>query len=155
MPWLSMHIMLPFAVAAGFGLQAIWNEKWKYAIVGICVILLSLSFAGAVKQSFYDYDDPSNKEFAYVQTNRDIFRMISDVESRNNKEHVKVVSPDYTWAIYWYGARKNISFGHYKDIPNDLNGRVILSTFQLNLTDYRVEDYNLGHHGIYHGYYRK
>jgi len=155
MPWLSMHIMLPFAVAAGFGLQAIWNEKWKYAILGVCVILLSISFAGAVKQSFYDYDDPSNKEYAYVQTNRDIFRMMADVEARSNNEHVKVVSPDYTWAIYWYGARQNMSLGHYKDIPNDLNGRVILSTFNLNLTDYRVEDYNLGHHGIYHGYYRK
>jgi uncharacterized protein (TIGR03663 family) len=156
MSWLTIHLMLPFAVAAGFGLQAIWNDKWKYAIIGVCVLLLSLSLHQAVGQSFYDYDEPSNKQFAYVQTNRDIFRMIDDTIRHTGKEQVKVVHPEYTWAIYWYLARKNVSVHHMKDIPADIPNRVVLSKWDnLNLTNYNRNEYNLGHHGKYYGYFKR
>ncbi len=156
MSWLVIHIMLPFAVAAGFGLQALWNEKWKYAIVGVCLILLSLSLAGAVKESFYDYDNPSNKEFSYVQTNRDIFRMIDDITRYNPKEHVSIIHPEYTWAVFWYLNRKNISASHSTSIPPTITDKIVLSKWNnLNLTNYNMKDYNLGHHGTYYGYFRK
>jgi uncharacterized protein (TIGR03663 family) len=156
MSWLTMHLMLPFAVAAGFGLQAVWNDKWKYAIIGVCVILLSLSVYGAVQQSFYDYDDPSNKEFAYVQTNRDVIRMIDDVARYNVKEHVSVIHPEYTWAVFWYLNRKSIPNGHMKDIPANITDKVVLSKWDnLNLTNYDKREYNLGHHGKYYGYFKK
>lgn len=154
MPWLVTHIMLPFAIAAGFGMQAIWNERWKYAIIGVCVLLLGVSLYGAINQSFYDYDNPSNKEFSYVQTNRDIFRMVDDVERNSGKENVKVIGPDYVWAIYWYLNRKSIANQYFKDIPPEINEKSVISSYDnLNITGYRKEQYNLGHHGIWYGYY--
>jgi len=153
-PWLTTHLMLPFAVAAGFAMHAVMQKWWKRDFIIGCCILLIASLGMCIYASFYDYDNNTNKEFAYVQAARGIFPLISDIEQYGKPPWIRVVANEYAWPLFWYLRQHNMPAGHQQNATDDMKEDVIITTLQLNLTGYTIKEYYLGHHGPYKVYYK-
>jgi uncharacterized protein (TIGR03663 family) len=157
-PWLIMHVGLPFAVAAGLGVPLLFDKlrkQWMKVVSILAVIgLLAFSLHTMYWASFVDYDNSRTNKFVYVQTTRNIFPLVNDVKNHAAGTRVTVAGEEYTWALFWYFRQKNVSVAHERVIPAQITDRVALSWAMLNLTGYRMQDYDLGHHGVYHVYFK-
>ncbi|HLW55365.1 MAG TPA: flippase activity-associated protein Agl23 [Candidatus Angelobacter sp.] len=104
-PWLSLNILLPFIVVAGYGLEQIhrWLRPaaWLLLVPGLAICLYM-----AIGVSFFRYDD-DREPYVYAHTNRELLLMVDQIN--NVAEHdpagndigVTVMSPEH-WPLPWY-----------------------------------------------------
>jgi uncharacterized protein (TIGR03663 family) len=74
MPWLTLHILLPFVLLAGIGTGAIWEARRRFiGRVGLVAVALACAFSvyAAVGLSFVRPADP-RELLVFVQSSQDI-----------------------------------------------------------------------------------
>ncbi len=111
-PWLTLNIVLPLAIVAGYGVQQWYDRKDRkraslaptLAVIAICVAAAA-SLYQAIDLSFVRYDDDSIP-YVYAHTRRNFVSLIDEVESvaaRNQGTHtgIVVMAPEY-WPLPWY-----------------------------------------------------
>ncbi|MBI5209045.1 MAG: TIGR03663 family protein [Elusimicrobia bacterium] len=89
-PWLALDMLLPLALAAGFGVQQVarWIESGprdgrRKAAARLAAAFLVLAGAAAwrsARLAFLEFDDPRHPQ-VYTQPDRDILRLVRDIES--------------------------------------------------------------------------
>ncbi len=125
-PWLIINILLPLSILGGIFINGIFvmvKKGWHYAIFyPLYIAIFGLSCYQAIMLNFKNYDD-ERYELVYVQTKRDIYNLLTRLESLSNMGGknitINIVSKDY-WPLPWYlRDYKNARFwGSIIDNPN-------------------------------------
>jgi len=104
-PWLSLNILLPFILVAGYGLEQIYQRVRPAAYVlllpalGICAYL-------AIQVSFVRYDD-DRQPYVYAHSNRELVLLANEIYSIADHNPagkdigITIMSPEH-WPLPWY-----------------------------------------------------
>jgi uncharacterized protein (TIGR03663 family) len=109
-PWLTLNLIAPLAVIGGYGADRLWagcHGISRFACIGMAVGACAVSTIQSVNLNFVHYDDPAYP-YVYVHTQRDLLRLVRDVEaidnarpSRTARLHVTVTSSQQ-FPLSWY-----------------------------------------------------
>jgi uncharacterized protein (TIGR03663 family) len=107
-PWLTLNLILPLAIMAGYALQQ-WFGSTVLRQTSAAVVLL-VSLAGSLYQSidlsFFRYDDDSIP-YVYAHSNRQLLDLVHEVDQIARDNHsgmetgITIISPEF-WPLPWY-----------------------------------------------------
>jgi uncharacterized protein (TIGR03663 family) len=110
-PWLVVHIVLPFGILAGTYISEILPTlKFKpkhieALVVGILVLSVSVSAYQSMSVNFYKSTDP-DELLVYTQASPDIYKVLDKIEELDggkNRVEILVADPDNLyWPLPWY-----------------------------------------------------
>jgi uncharacterized protein (TIGR03663 family) len=117
-PWLTLNLILPLAIMAGYGLSQWYGgtasalvrwRTWRRASAALVLFAaLAWSLYQAVDLSFFHYDDNSDPyPYVYAHTSRQLLDLVNEVEeiaarSPSGKDTgITIVSSEY-WPLPWY-----------------------------------------------------
>ena len=110
-PWLVVHIVLPFGILAGTYVSEILPTlKFKpkhieALVVGILVLSVSFSAYQSISLNFYKNTDPEEL-MIYTQASPDIYMVLDKIEELDggrNRLKILVADPDNLyWPLPWY-----------------------------------------------------
>ncbi|MBN2488318.1 MAG: TIGR03663 family protein [Methanosarcinaceae archaeon] len=110
-PWLVVHIVLPFGILAGTYISEIlptlkFKPKHVEAlVVGILVLSVSFSAYQSMSVNFYKSTDP-DELLVYTQASPDIFEVMDKIEELDggrNRVEILVADPENLyWPLPWY-----------------------------------------------------
>lgn len=110
-PWLVLNAALPLGLLAGrafeIGLRRSGPRSARVAAVLMLAVAASASLVRAVDLSFVRYDDPAASRLVYVQTSREVSRLVARVEERARIDpqgrdlSIEILSPEYL-PLNWY-----------------------------------------------------
>lgn len=111
MPWLTVHIVLPWLLTGGWGLArafAAWRERvvWRAALIG-AVALAALATAAASARLLYRDADLATEMLVYAHGTPDLHRVADAIAARaatkGPGERVVVAHDSATsWPLLWY-----------------------------------------------------
>ena len=107
-PWLTLNLVLPLAIMAGYCLNAWYGFTILRRTSAFIALLIASggSLYQAIDVSFFRYDDDSIP-YVYAHTNRQLLELVKEVEQVRRDNHlgpemgIAVVSPEY-WPLPWY-----------------------------------------------------
>ena len=133
-PWLFLHIMLPFTVLAGIFLSqimtaSIWQRTavrikiLKTAAIVVGVLLGMYGLHTTILLNYYNRANPVER-MVYTQTSTDIFKMLEavrdlqfEIGSEEAKKPIIAVQGNAVWPLAWY--LRDYEGWYY---PDDLQG---------------------------------
>ncbi|HUK90461.1 MAG TPA: flippase activity-associated protein Agl23 [Blastocatellia bacterium] len=136
-PWLSLSILIPLAITAGCGLEALYGYAKSNAEKALCIVLIvvaaGLLLRQAVVLNFYDYDD-DRYAYVYAHTNRDIFGLLNKIDeiarrSGKGKDLTITITTTEYWPLPWY-LRNFTRASFYGQMVNHGDNIIIGSTDQ-------------------------
>jgi uncharacterized protein (TIGR03663 family) len=121
-PWLTLNLIAPLSVIAGFGVDQLWLRGSRAARSIMTAVAASLCLVvaiQAVRLNFIHYDDPAYP-YVYVHTQRDLLRLVADVDAAAQTHapttarlRVTVMSPQQ-FPLSWY--LRNFDVGYYDHV---------------------------------------
>ncbi len=151
-PWLTLNMILPLALTAGWALQVLYESGGRESlklVVAILVLGISVSGYQAIDLNFVNYDNDKKtidldflKEpihyqyyvYVYAHTRREILNLVNEinriarVSGEGGRMGVTIVSPDY-WPLPWY-LRDYSRVGYYGRMTASTEPVVIASEAQ-------------------------
>ena len=121
-PWLLLHILLPFTIPSAMFLNKLIENKAKYAVFVIIAITLVIS----VNLNFINYEN-DREGLVYVQTKSETLELVELLKNALQKgEDVKISEPesDY-WPLPWYLRDYDVSYS--TKIPERFEGILVVS----------------------------
>ena len=121
-PWLTLNVIVPLAIVAGYAVQTASQldmGRWRLPLL-LMLPCLAVSGYQTIDLNFFNYDNDNEKYvYVYAHTKRETLKLLDDIDriSQRSPEGVHIgitiVSPDY-WPLPWY--LRNYSgvgyFGH-------------------------------------------
>ena len=113
MPWLTLHLLLPYVLLAGIGIGAVWQARGRLAgRVGLAVLALAAAFSvyTAVGLSYLRPAD-SRELLVFVQTAQDVEGIRQQIVAldrrllRSEHRHARIEVDDWggaAWPWAWY-----------------------------------------------------
>ncbi|HEV2474524.1 MAG TPA: flippase activity-associated protein Agl23, partial [Chthonomonadales bacterium] len=155
-PWCVLNILMPLALLAGVGAEAIIRAaRWRFVQLAAGLLLLAGCAqlgAQAYRACFVAETDTRNP-YVYAQPIPDILRLakrvqqVSRVPGMGRSMVIKVFSVDnYYWPLPWY-LRDFQNVGYWNEVPPDPAGPVIIAspefddTISKRLPDYYMTGY--------------
>lgn len=107
-PWLTLNLVLPLAIMAGYALQQWFGSTVLRQASAAIVLLASLaaSLYQSIDLSFFRYDDDS-MVYVYAHTNRQLVDLVNEVNQIARDNHsgmetgITIISPEF-WPLPWY-----------------------------------------------------
>jgi len=96
-PWLTLNIVLPFCVCAGYAFEQVRGRGWALPLAATS-LLLGLGIC--INLNFFRYDDPDAHPYVYVHTTREYKGLVAALKRNGAETSVDVVSQDY-WPLPW------------------------------------------------------
>jgi uncharacterized protein (TIGR03663 family) len=106
-PWLTVNIVLPFGIVAGWGVAEMGRLLDRNAAVLVGIIAIVVSTWLCVDLNFRNYDNNDDRYvYVYAHTVRDINRLLHDVDelsrrAQGNGTRIAIVAREY-WPLPWY-----------------------------------------------------
>jgi len=121
-PWLTLNLIPPLAVVAGYGIDQAWRRSRQVMrgliVAGGCVLAI-VTTTQMVRLNFLRYDDPAYP-YVYAHTQRDLLRLVRDIDAiagarapQSGRLHVTVTSPQQ-FPLSWY--LRNYDVGYYDHV---------------------------------------
>lgn len=136
-PWLLINFLLPFTIAAGVGVNLLFeyikSTQYRVIITFLFVCLFTISFSNTIITKFFDYDLEENL-MTYVHTYREFEDEIKalytfiDGNKNGRKTEVSIAAPDY-WPMpaYIFDYKYFGYFGGVKGKGVNLNAPIIIN----------------------------
>jgi uncharacterized protein (TIGR03663 family) len=108
-PWLVLSMLPPFALAAGYALDALYRRRgWRAPAVALLGVCLAVAAFQSYRINFVHYDD-DRYPYVYAHTKRSFHDLINEIEriaeragdKRNASLNVAVENQEY-WPLPWY-----------------------------------------------------
>jgi uncharacterized protein (TIGR03663 family) len=108
-PWLVLNMMVPMAIAAGCGINALYlqaNRLEKFLCVALIIAPIGLALRQGLDLNFTHYDDPQYG-YVYVHTQRELVDMVDEVKAlalrsgQGPNLTITIAAPEY-WPLPWY-----------------------------------------------------
>ncbi|HPZ07776.1 MAG TPA: TIGR03663 family protein [Candidatus Eremiobacteraeota bacterium] len=154
-PWLMVHIVLPFTILAGMCLGKIFNEGkayYKFAASIILIILLFFNIYSSYRLNFKMGDDP-REPMVFTQTTRDVvetshkLREIAgelkkkEQETGEKKNYTIFVDNEVSWPFVWYLRDLPVQYSLPGSAEDAQRGIAVLSSIEKSNS---VESYLVG-----------
>ena len=133
-PWLVVHIVLPFGILAGTYISEIlptlkFKPKHVEAlVVGILVLSVSVSAYQSMSVNFYKSTDP-DELMIYTQASPDIYKVLDKIEEldggRNRLEILVADNENLYWPLPWY-LRDYKNRRYSGTVPSHSNADVVI-----------------------------
>lgn len=131
-PWLDPHILLPFAVLAGTGIDALWGSVrgwWRLVPTAVLAALLGISAYNAWQITYVNYSD-DREMLVYVQSLDDYTKLVQRIENHSQawggyEMPISVTSDEY-WPLPW-SLRKFRRMAFWGRSVEDQDAPVIIS----------------------------
>ncbi len=123
-PWLSIHMLLPFAVGGAYLLKELRLDRKDVRVAMAVAVAATLVVAIHVNYINYANDD---EMLVYVQTKPEFVQLVGILKKKLEMgEGVWVIEPenDY-WPLPWYLRNYEVSFSRYP--PDQINTTVVTS----------------------------
>ncbi len=134
-PWLVLNAALPLALLAGSAFEGGLRRpgpRWGRVAASLVLAGTAIaSLARAVDLSFVRYDDPAASRLVYVQTSREVLRLVARVEERARRDpqgrslSIQILSPDYL-PLNWY-LRDYTRVAYYGSLIERPDGAVVIA----------------------------
>lgn len=141
-PWLVLNCVLPLALLGGAALQAVFaggapTEPRRPSVwvrgVALCALASGavLSAHRAYDLSFVRYDDDGASGLIYVQTKRDVNRLVSRIEEFASRRPegravpIEILSPDYL-PLNWY-LRDFADVGYFGTVIDSPGAPIVIA----------------------------
>ncbi|MDQ1251469.1 MAG: hypothetical protein QG646_572 [Euryarchaeota archaeon] len=142
-PWLVVHIVLPFAILAGAFLGdfvskpalKIDRSKVRIMMTGILALTLIVSLFQCVSVNFYKSMDP-NERMIHTQSSPEIRDLMTKIEGFNKKTDTLtlcVLDPDdMYWPLPWYLRDYKLA-AYLRKPPSNLNYDAIIAPVEYQM----------------------
>jgi uncharacterized protein (TIGR03663 family) len=148
-PWLVVHIVLPFGILAGAYLGNFFSSSESYKIsafkidrskvhtliAGILALTLIISLFQCISVNFYKSMDP-NERMIYTQSSPEIRDLMKKIEGFNKNQDTLtlcVLDPnDMYWPIPWY-LRDYKHASYFRKPPSNLNYDAIIAPVEYHM----------------------
>ncbi|MEP6635391.1 MAG: flippase activity-associated protein Agl23 [Acidobacteriota bacterium] len=136
-PWLALNFIVPLAMAGGYSLQMIWNERLGQIrmIVALLVLAVGLSGYQMVDLNFFNYDNDSQYYvYVYAHTRRDTLAMLKQIDQvaertkQGKLTGITIIAPEY-WPLPWY-LRDYTRVGYHGQITTSTEPVIIAAEGQ-------------------------
>jgi uncharacterized protein (TIGR03663 family) len=141
-PWLILNSVLPLALLGGWAVQAFADGRPTAADARpagrarwLVIVLLAagalLSARRAYEVSFARYDDDRASQLVYVQTRRDVRRLVSRIEEFASRRpegrgvSIEILSPDYL-PLNWY-LRDFTAVGYFGTVIDSPGAPIVIA----------------------------
>jgi uncharacterized protein (TIGR03663 family) len=132
-PWLTLNLIVPFALVAGYGLDMVWTRGHGRLAAVVVILLLTVALYQAISVAFVHYDDEAYP-YVYVHTKRDVIELVKQIDRISNLSHghspvsIAVTSPEH-FPLSWYLRYYRTGFyGHIVQVQDPV---VIGSEYQV------------------------
>jgi uncharacterized protein (TIGR03663 family) len=135
-PWLALNFVVPLAITAGYGIQAIYeadHRQWRLPAV-VLFLAVSVNLYQTIDLNFVNFDnDDTYYVYVYAHTKRDTSDLVNEIDKlarRTNQGStgITIMSPDY-WPLPWY-FRNYSRVGYYGRLTQTTEPIVIASETQ-------------------------
>lgn len=107
-PWLTLNLILPMAIMAGYALQQWVGSTFLRQISAGLVLIAALggSLYQSIDLTFFRYDDDSIP-YVYAHTSRQLLDLVHEVDQIARHNHsgmetgIAIISPEF-WPLPWY-----------------------------------------------------
>lgn len=118
-PWLLLNFIVPLALIAGYGIQAVYEmEKGQLRVVAVFLLIaISIAAYQCIDLNFVNYDNDNPRYvYVYAHTTRGALELVNEIEAiakqkDGGKTGITIISPDY-WPLPWY-LRDYSRVGYY------------------------------------------
>ncbi len=110
-PWLTVHILLPLYIMAGYSIPRIGEYRKALRISALIILILTIPYFvySSALLNFVHPADP-REPAVYVQTSPDVKRIAEEIRNRNPSEIAILVTADEYWPLPWYLGDLNIKY---------------------------------------------
>lgn len=110
-PWLTLNLIIPLAIIAGFGVEVMYRSigddlPQRIAMLALVLVALVISGYQMFQLNFRHYDD-DQYIYPYAHTVREILPLVEEINRfaertrMGNQTTINFASPDY-WPMPWY-----------------------------------------------------
>ena len=105
-PWLSLSMLVPFAVVGGYGLNVLYRKGDRTFALGALGVALAVCSYQTYMLNFVHYDEDAYI-YVYAHTHReylDLIAQVNRISERTGKKfetNINVAAPEY-WPMPWY-----------------------------------------------------
>jgi len=105
-PWLTLNLIVPFAIIAGYSLDTLRTAGLPRAAVVTAVVLGCAALYQTLSLTFVHYDDEAYP-YVYAHTKRDVIELVKQVDRLSNASNgqspvsIAVTSPEH-FPLSWY-----------------------------------------------------
>ena len=108
-PWLLLNFVVPLAVIAGYGIQAVYElDRGQLRLVSAMLfVAITVGLYQCIDLNFINYDNDKPKYvYVYAHTTRATLDLVNEIERIAKEESgpttgMSIISPDY-WPLPWY-----------------------------------------------------
>jgi uncharacterized protein (TIGR03663 family) len=133
-PWLALSMLVPFALAGGYAINALYKLNRAFALAALGLALAVCAYQ-TYKLNFVHYDDDAYI-YVYAHTKREYVDLINEVERIAERAgtrfdtNINVAAPEY-WPMPWYLRNyKHVGYHQGRVIPATNDAVIIASTKQ-------------------------
>ncbi|HEY6306151.1 MAG TPA: flippase activity-associated protein Agl23 [Candidatus Angelobacter sp.] len=139
-PWLALNIVLPFILAAGYGLEQLY--RWRRPLgVMVATIAVGVCLYQAIYVSFFHYDDDT-QAYVYAHTRREFLSLVNEIDSiaagnpAGKDIGITVMSPEH-WPLPWY-LRDYKNAGYWGQVTDSSEPILVVREDQVAEVDRRL-----------------
>ena len=108
-PWLLLNFVVPLAVIAGYGIQAVYElDRGQLRLVSAMLfVAITIGVYQCIDLNFINYDnDKAKYVYVYAHTTRPTLDLVKEIDRIAKEESgpttgMTIISPDY-WPLPWY-----------------------------------------------------
>ena len=108
-PWLLLNFVVPLAVIAGYGIQAVYElDRGQLRLVSAMLfVAITIGVYQCIDLNFINYDnDKAKYVYVYAHTTRPTLDLVKEIDRIAKEESgpttgMSIISPDY-WPLPWY-----------------------------------------------------
>jgi uncharacterized protein (TIGR03663 family) len=108
-PWLLLNFVVPLAVIAGYGIQAVYElDRGQLRLVSAMLfVAITIGVYQCIDLNFINYDnDKAKYVYVYAHTTRPTLDLVNEIDRIAKEESgpttgMTIISPDY-WPLPWY-----------------------------------------------------
>ena len=109
-PWLTLNIIVPLSLIAGYTLQVIYDKGLCQPRLIIATTVLATAVSGyqTIDLNFFNYDnDDTYYVYVYAHTRREMLALLEEINrvaqrtKQGGQTGITIVSPD-SWPLPWY-----------------------------------------------------
>jgi uncharacterized protein (TIGR03663 family) len=136
-PWLTLNVVVPLAITAGYWCEVVWQRQKGAARVGALAGVAVLGLLAAYQSltlNFQRYDDERHA-YVYAHTSREILDLVEEVhrlQAANPGTSIAVTSPDH-FPLSWYLRQYRTGYYDRPTVPGA--ALIIASDRQQTLLD--------------------